>query len=102
MWVMSSELLDSSKRKGLSLTCFLLLLAELSGWTLDWLILSPCQGLPMGSVTSLVSAPVFSPGEQFPWVRTQAMLGLHLVPSCRSSYCSLTDMRRTTSTMAGF
>lgn len=67
-WVTSSELLDSSKRKGLSLTCFL---AELSGWTPDWLMLSPPLGLPMGSVTSLISdQAVFSHGAQFPWVRT--------------------------------
>lgn len=47
LWVTSSEMLDSS-----SLTCFLLLLAELSGCTLDWLMLSPCLRLPMGSVSS--------------------------------------------------
>lgn len=79
LWVTSSELLVSSKRRGPSLTCFLLFLAELSGWTLDWLMLSPSLGLPLGSVISLVSAPVFSPGEQFPWVGTWSIWGLHLL-----------------------
>lgn len=42
---------------------------------------------------------------QFPWVRTWSTRGLHLVLaylSCRSSHCSLTDRRRTSSTMESF